>query len=77
MIALIEQQKPAVAELCRRLDGIPLAIELAAARIGVMSPEEIVGHLALDTTPAPRSRDPVQGRLVPPMDHTLLWIERL
>ena len=36
----------AVAEICRRLDGIPLAIELAAARIKVLSPEEI--RLRLD-----------------------------
>jgi predicted ATPase len=36
---------PAVAELCRRLDGIPLAIELAAARAGLMSPVQIVSKL--------------------------------
>ena len=35
----------AVAEVCRRLDGIPLAIELAAARTIAMSPGEVASHL--------------------------------
>jgi predicted ATPase/class 3 adenylate cyclase len=35
----------AVAEICRRLDGIPLAIELAAARVTGLSPVEIAAHL--------------------------------
>ena len=34
-----------VAQLCRRLDGIPLAIELAAARTRMMSPQEIAARL--------------------------------
>ncbi|HET9613977.1 MAG TPA: hypothetical protein VFP22_04110, partial [Candidatus Limnocylindrales bacterium] len=34
-----------IAEICRRLDGIPLAIELAAARVAVMSPEDIATRL--------------------------------
>ncbi|MFN0131309.1 MAG: protein kinase domain-containing protein [Phycisphaerales bacterium] len=34
-----------IAEVCRRLDGIPLAIELAAARIRVLSPEQIHAKL--------------------------------
>ncbi|MGH2794977.1 MAG: tetratricopeptide repeat protein [Actinomycetota bacterium] len=35
----------AVAEICRRLDGMPLAIELAAARIRMMSPGQVVAGL--------------------------------
>jgi predicted ATPase/DNA-binding CsgD family transcriptional regulator len=35
----------AVAEICRRLEGIPLAIELAAARVGTLSLEQILVRL--------------------------------
>ena len=36
----------AVAEICQRLDGIPLAIELAAARVSTLSPEQIAVRLS-------------------------------
>jgi len=42
---LDEQSAATVAEICRRLDGIPLAIELAAARTKVLSVQEIRARL--------------------------------
>jgi predicted ATPase/class 3 adenylate cyclase len=43
--ALSEANTAAVIEICRRLDGMPLAIELAAARVTAMTPGEIAGRL--------------------------------
>jgi predicted ATPase len=43
--ALDESTAPTVATICRRLDGLPLAIELAAARIRILPPEQLLGRL--------------------------------
>jgi predicted ATPase/class 3 adenylate cyclase len=40
-----EKNAGAIVELCRHLDGIPLAIELAAARLNVLSVEQLAGRL--------------------------------
>lgn len=44
--SVTEANAPAVAEICYRLDGLPLAIELAAARSKLFSPSELLSRLS-------------------------------
>ena len=43
--AVSNENAPAVAEICHRLDGLPLAIELAAARIAMLPPQAMLARL--------------------------------
>jgi predicted ATPase/class 3 adenylate cyclase len=43
--SLTDEIAPIVAEICRKLDGIPLAIELAAPRLKMLNPEALLARL--------------------------------
>jgi predicted ATPase/DNA-binding SARP family transcriptional activator len=64
--ARLRSDDPAIADLCERLDGLPLAIELAAARAHVLPPGEIAARLT-DRFRLLRSADPG----APPRQQTL------
>jgi predicted ATPase/DNA-binding CsgD family transcriptional regulator/DNA-binding XRE family transcriptional regulator len=69
---LTDANAAAVAEICRGLDGLPLAIELAAARVAALAPADIASrldsalHIAAD---GPRGASPRQQTL----DATIAW----
>jgi predicted ATPase len=55
------ERGPAVAELCRRLDRLPLAIQLAAARLRLFSPEQLLDRMpVLELSTGDRDVDPRQ-----------------
>ena len=63
-------EAPALAALCRRLDGIPLALELAASQLRVFSPTEI--HGALDRG-VDVLADPQRPERQRSLDATITW----
>ena len=67
----IDAKPSDVVALCRRLDGLPLALELAASRLGSMTPAEIIATLEshVQMSPGGSSDDPPHGML----DATIGW----
>jgi predicted ATPase/class 3 adenylate cyclase len=59
------EPSPVVQQLCAQLDNLPLALELAATRVGVLSPEQLLARLSkrLDLLKAGRGVDPRQQTL--------------
>ena len=70
--ALTPETAPALAEICRRLDGLPLAIELVAARIKLLPPQALLLRLEQRLnvlTGGPRDSQPRQQT----MRATIAW----
>lgn len=59
---LTEKNAKAVSEVCRRLDGLPLALELAAARLRTMSIHDLVDRLAVRTDMPGQTQIGADGR---------------
>lgn len=68
---LTPDNRAAVAEICRRLDGLPLAIELAAARVRLVSPRALLARLdtSLDSS-GPRPGRPARQQT---LHSTIAW----
>ena len=60
-----------VVELCKRLDGLPLALELAASRLGTMSPAEIIATLGAGAQVPPEG--PSDDSLHATLEATIGW----
>jgi predicted ATPase/DNA-binding SARP family transcriptional activator len=67
----------AIAEVCHRLDGLPLAIELAAARSRTAGPRELLGHLDGAPLDVLRAQIPVVPERHRSLSRTIEWSYRL
>jgi predicted ATPase/class 3 adenylate cyclase len=75
-VAVDDAALATIAEICRRLDGLPLALELAAARMAVLSPDEVLRGLD-DRFRLLKSHDPALPERQRTLRGLLEWSERL
>jgi predicted ATPase len=70
--AVTPRNMVALSEICRRVDGIPLAIELAASRVSVLTPEGIAERLSSHFGVL-ASRDPTVEARQQTLENTIRW----
>ncbi len=71
-VVIDDHMAQTIAEICRRLDGLPLAIELAAARINILSPDALLARLSNRLKVLSGERRGVPDRLRT-MRHAIAW----
>lgn len=73
---LTSANAPAIAEICVRLDGLPLAIELAASRVKILAPKDLLARLqkSLQVLSSRRSATPQRQQT---LKHAISWSHEL
>ncbi|GHO90008.1 hypothetical protein KSF_000560 [Reticulibacter mediterranei] len=75
-IALTEENARTIAEICIRLDGLPLALELAAARMKLLSPQALLARLSRRLTLLTRGKQDAPERQQT-LRRTIEWSHQL
>jgi len=75
-LAADDSAVPTIVEICRKLDGLPLALELAAARLAALSPDEVLKGLS-DRFQLLRSHNPAIPERQRTLEGLLEWSDRL
>lgn len=76
-LVLSEENAGALCQICCRLDGIPLALELAGARLGMLSPQQLLDRLEdrFQLLKSPGAKEPRQSTLSAMLDWSYQLLE--